>query len=234
MNKPISLTVSCRQLTVWLTVVISLIGLSLVAMVYWDKSLYLWFNRSLHHDKFNAAELKGSNWLYDFITAESSLVVFVGFILLAVVVIRRLVVSKKLLIMFSCYQVVWLLGINYFKILLKYFFGRCVPSICFLPDVALLTNQYGFVWFSKVSGFASFPSGHCTFMSFCLFWVAVLNSKLKFFIVTVFLLLFCGLVIFNYHFLSDCLAGTALGLFWGGLSYWLWCYIMQHFKPGYQ
>jgi len=136
--------------------------------------------------------------------------------------------------MFSCYQVVWLLGINYFKLLLKYFFGRCVPSICFLPDVALLTNQYGFVWLSKLSGFASFPSGHCTFMSFCLFWVAVLNSKLKFFIVTVFILLFCGLVIFNYHFLSDCLAGTALGLFWGGLSYWLWCFIMQHYELGYK
>lgn len=213
---------------------ISLIAMTLLSTVFFDRHVYLWFKEYWSQNKFNVAKLKGSNWLYDLITAEFSLIMFVGFALLIAVLKSYLVENKKFLTIFTTYQAVWLVVINYSQALLKYFFGRCVPSICFLPDVALLTNQYGFIWLSSVSGFASFPSGHCTFMSFCLFWIILLDSKLRLVIGAIFILLFCGLVAFNYHFLSDCLAGTALGLFFCGLSYWLWCYIMQHFKLGYE
>lgn len=231
MSKLVLYKANCR----WLFLLeISLIAMTLLSMAFFDRPVYLWFKEYWSQNKFNVAKLKGSNWLYDFITAEFSLIMFVGFALLVVVLKSYLAENKKFLTIFAIYQVIWLVVINYSQALLKYFFGRCVSSICFLPDVALLTNQYGFIWLSSVSGFASFPSGHCTFMSFCLFWIILLDSKLRLVIGAIFILLFCGLVAFNYHFLSDCLAGTALGLFFCGLSYWFWCYIMQHFNLGYE
>lgn len=204
-----------------------LLGLAIVAILFLDKPSSLWLHENLQHSGIQASSLKGASWLYDTVTSELSLILFVVVVLIFVVLDRREFSSKKQLLALIVYQIFCLLCLNYIKSLLKYFFGRCVPDVCFLPWYIDQSNQYGFAWFSKVSGFASFPSGHCTFMSFCLFWVIALRSRLKVMIGSLFGLLFGGLVLFNYHFLGDCLAGSALGIFSAGCSYWLWCRALQ-------
>lgn len=209
---------------------ISLISLALLAILFLDKPVYEWSKNHLQRDTIHSLVSHGSSSLYDVLTSELSLVIFVGSILVIVTFGSRFALSKKILPVLIAYQALCLLVLNFIKGLLKYFFGRCVPDVCFLPWYIDQSNQYGFAWLSSVSGFASFPSGHCTFMSFCFFWVIALRSQLKLLIGVLFGLLFGGLVLFNYHFLGDCLAGSALGILFGGCSYWLWCSIIQSGK----
>lgn len=209
---------------------ISLISLALFAILFLDKPIFEWSGSHLHRETIHSLVLHGSSSLYDVLTSELSLVVFVGVILALVAFGSRFALSKKLLLLLIVYQALCLLVLNFIKGVLKYFFGRCVPDVCFLPWYIDQSNQYGFAWLSSVSGFASFPSGHCTFMSFCFFWVFALRSPLRLLISILFILLFAGLVLFNYHFLGDCLAGSALGILFGGCSYWLWSRVTQFGK----
>lgn len=209
---------------------ISLIILALLAVLFLDKPVYEWSKNHLQRETVHSLVSHGSSSLYDILTSELSLVIFVGTILVLVAVGSRFVLSKKLLPLLIAYQALCLLVLNFIKGLLKHFFGRCVPDVCFLPWYIDQSNQYGFAWLSGVSGFASFPSGHCTFMSFCLFWVIALRSQFRLMVSILFGLLFSGLVLFNYHFLGDCLAGSALGVLFGGCSYWLWRRIMRSGK----
>lgn len=218
--------------TNYLKWILSLIGFALIAILFLDKPIYEWSKLHLQRDTIHSVALHGSSWLYDVLTSELSLVIFVGVVLFIVAFDSRFALNKKLLPFLLVYQVLCLLVLNSIKDLLKYFFGRCVPDVCFLPWYIDQSNQYGFAWLSNVSGFASFPSGHCTFMSFCFFWVIALRSQLRVVISILFGLLFSGLVLFNYHFLGDCLAGSALGLFFGGCSYWLWAHVMRSNKIG--
>lgn len=207
----------------YIKLTLGLICLTLFAILFLDKLIALWLNEHLHHHNINATSLKGVSWLYDVLTSELSLVLFVLVILMIVSLEFRNLFSKRRLFVLICYQITGLMCLNYIKSLLKYLFGRCVPDVCFLPWYIEQGNQYGFAWLSKVSGFASFPSGHCAFMSFCIFWVIALRSSLRLVMSCLFGLLFCGLVLFNYHFLGDCLAGSALGVLFASCCYWLWC-----------
>lgn len=223
-SKPASVVIKHLKL------VMLLIILAVFAVIYLDKPLSLWLHGHLQQSIVHVSTLKGSNWLYDVATSELSLIIFVGVVLWAVAVDSRSTMSKKLLLFFIIYQGLCLIFLNFIKGILKYFFGRCVPDVCFLPWYVGQSNQYGFAWFSHISGFASFPSGHCTFMSFCLFWVIVLRSRFRSLVGSLFVLLFGGLVLFNYHFLGDCLAGSALGIFFAGGSYLLWCCATHVYK----
>jgi membrane-associated phospholipid phosphatase len=93
------------------------------------------------------------------------------------------------------------------KWLLKYIFGRTNTRFW-------LTGQVsdGFHWFHGGDNFSGFPSGHM--LVFTAFFAAVRVSYPRYRSISVggLLLLAAALIATDYHFLSDVIAGTYLGL----------------------
>jgi membrane-associated phospholipid phosphatase len=105
------------------------------------------------------------------------------------------------------------------KDLLKELFGRTNTRIWLLhPDL------FGFHWFHGGGDFASFPSGHMAVFTVlllgigrCLPWLRPVCAGLLFVLALV-------LIVTQYHFFSDIVAGACLGvivdlLTWRGLAY---------------
>ena len=106
------------------------------------------------------------------------------------------------------------------EIFLKYMFGRCNPLAWYKHMCALHEDKYGFSWFDWYQ--MSFPSGHCSVAGFTLMWLVYIRPQLLVVATFVLLGLTAAMVVSGHHFLSDCLAGTALGLSQGYLSLICW------------
>lgn len=95
---------------------------------------------------------------------------------------------------------------------LKYAFGRPWPETWIHHNPSFIgTGTYGFFPFHGGPGFASFPSGHMTAITsimgvFCAIW-----PQLRWLWAGLVLATAIGLLGMDYHFLSDIIAGTALG-----------------------
>lgn len=105
-----------------------------------------------------------------------------------------------------------------FKDILKYCFGRtwALPWLGNNPSL-LGDNTYGFFPFHAERAYGSFPSGHATAAAavMIVFWFCY--PKLRWLWLLVVLATAVGLVAMNFHFVSDVIAGTALG---GIVGYW--------------
>src|SRR5213593_1479510 len=102
-----------------------------------------------------------------------------------------------------------------FRISLGDVFGRYWPETWTHDNPSLIgTGAYGFHPFQRGDDIGSFPSGHaCRILGFATVWViAMPHSR----IVQVIAIVLCApmlvsLVAMNYHFVSDVVAGSALG-----------------------
>lgn len=95
---------------------------------------------------------------------------------------------------------------------LKYAFGRPWPETWIHHNPSFIgTHTFGFFPFHGGEGFASFPSGHMTAITaimgvFCAAW-----PQLRLLWAALVAATAIGLLGMDYHFVSDVIAGTALG-----------------------
>ena len=87
-----------------------------------------------------------------------------------------------------------------------------------------IVDLYGFKWFTI--GFDSFPSGHCIIFSYFIVWLLFYKRQLLFIAFQAFAILFVGLIVLNYHFVGDCIAGLCIGGVLGYISIVLWIKII--------
>ncbi len=101
---------------------------------------------------------------------------------------------------------------QFLKEFLKYVFGRCWPEtwVCHNPSL-LNGHAYGFHWFTSGSTYASFPSGHATFIFSFAASMWFLFPKLRWLWALLAALVTIGQVGMYYHFVSDVMAGALLG-----------------------
>jgi membrane-associated phospholipid phosphatase len=117
-------------------------------------------------------------------------------------------VGRVLLVV--CYAT---LAASAFKDVLKLAAGRPWPETWVGNNPSWIgTHFFGFVPFHGGPGYAAFPSGHTTVVSapFAVLWRSW--PRLWFVWIAPFLLVALGLLVCDYHFLSDCLAGGFVGL----------------------
>ncbi len=93
------------------------------------------------------------------------------------------------------------------KQLLKFVVGRTDTRVWLMnPDL------YGFHWFHGGPGFSGFPSGHMVVFTSLLLAVCRFHPRLRYACVGLLVLLAAALIITEYHFLSDVIAGAYAGL----------------------
>ena len=106
---------------------------------------------------------------------------------------------------------------------LKIIFGRYWPTTWIAGNLSLIHDGiYGFHWWHGWGNQGGFPSGHTTYTLFCCTCLYLTLPRLKYLWLLLALLIPSCLIILNYHFLGDCLAGIGLGSFSALLSARLW------------
>jgi membrane-associated phospholipid phosphatase len=107
---------------------------------------------------------------------------------------------------------------NFLVWFIKCFTGRARPELLFTQ------NLYGFTFFKWAQPFESFPSGHaCTIGALC-GALACFYPRWSFPLMAVGFLLAFSRVVLTFHFLSDIIAGLALGLL---VSQWIYSVMKQ-------
>ena len=102
------------------------------------------------------------------------------------------------------------------EFVLKPLFGRT------LPTVYLQTGQYGFHWFHRGDAFGSFPSGHTDQATAILSVLWVYYPRWRWIYAGAVLLLASALMVGEWHFLSDIIAGGFIGTASGVLMMQIW------------
>ncbi|HEX9079728.1 MAG TPA: phosphatase PAP2 family protein [Desulfuromonadaceae bacterium] len=93
------------------------------------------------------------------------------------------------------------------KAVLKYVFGRINTR-----EWLLAPHEYGFHWFNGTDRYSGFPSGHMAVLTALIAVLWRLHPRYRPACLALLLLLGLALIATNYHFVSDVIAGTYLGL----------------------
>jgi membrane-associated phospholipid phosphatase len=171
---------------------------------------YFWIDRSVaffvHRHHFN--DIKVLRWL----TYPPPEVQTWSPLILTMLAVRRawgpLKRWQKVLLI-ACAS---LIVTDQFRVCLGDVFGRYWPETWFHDNPSLIGNgTYGFHPFQRGDDLGSFPSGHAArILSFVVVWfMAVPRSRATGAVVSLAMLL--SLVLMNYHFVSDVIAGAFLG-----------------------
>lgn len=110
---------------------------------------------------------------------------------------------------------------------LKWIFSRDWPTTWTHDNLSWIKNQaYGFQWFQGpwfqgTDSTGSFPSGHSSIAFASLISVGLVYKKLLKVCVLFASLEALSMVLFNYHFLSDVIAGACLGITIAMLCNWI-------------
>lgn len=102
----------------------------------------------------------------------------------------------------------------FIKDVLKTVFGRYWPTTWIQNNPSLIHDHaYGFHWFHQGAIYRSFPSGHTTVAAAFMMslWLAFPHSWWRWLGVYVLITVVLGLLINNYHFIGDCIAGAWIG-----------------------
>jgi len=170
---------------------------------------YFWLDRSLavlmthlHH--------AGSIHQYNVAIRLTGIIYFVALALMVFYAYMR-IIKKSTGRLFSAIGGISLaLPISFFvKTELQYLFGRIQPRYAGNDKLLFIKNPhlYGFHFFSN----GSFPSGHMCVFTATLLMLLFSYPKLKHYIIGFLCLLGFLLLFYNYHFLSDIVAGTYVG-----------------------
>ena len=105
----------------------------------------------------------------------------------------------------------------------KFAFGRTWPETWVNDNPSFIRDGvYGFNPFHGEKGFAAFPSGHMAEICFAMTVLWICYARLRAVYVLLIALVAIGLMGANYHFLSDIIAGSFLGVSIGCLAVALW------------
>ena len=109
------------------------------------------------------------------------------------------------------------------KNFLKFAFGRTWPETWINNNPSFIRDGvYGFDPFHGGKGFAAFPSGHMAVTCFAMTVLWICYPRLRAAYAVVIAVVAIGLMGANYHFLSDIIAGSFLGVSIGCLAVALW------------
>lgn len=100
------------------------------------------------------------------------------------------------------------------KFALKPLFSRPGPELCLLDS-----SYYGFHWFNGAIKGDAFPSGHMTVFTVATLALWRFFPRYRFFYLFFLLVLATALVVFDFHFVSDVIAGAYLGMVVDSLLY---------------
>ena len=101
---------------------------------------------------------------------------------------------------------------QFLKEVFKTIFGRYWAATFTCNNPSLISSHvYGFNWFKSGSAFASFPSGHATFIFSFSVSMFLVFPKLRWIWVLLAILVTVGQIGMYYHYVSDVLAGALLG-----------------------
>lgn len=106
---------------------------------------------------------------------------------------------------------------------LKFVFGRTWPNTWVENNPSFIRDGvYGFNPFHGGPGYASFPSGHAAIVCavIAVLWIFYPKPRLIYWVVG--LTVAVGLIGANYHFLSDIIAGSFVGISTGWMTTALW------------
>ena len=92
---------------------------------------------------------------------------------------------------------------------LQYFFGRYVPKYPNAHQLLFVRKPHLYGFHGWMVG--SFPSGHMSVFTALLVSIMLFYRKLRYLVIILLCILGVLLVAFNYHFISDVIAGTYLG-----------------------
>lgn len=106
----------------------------------------------------------------------------------------------------------------------KYVFSRYWPNTWKDNNLSLLKDgAYGFQWFQAYGeGTSSFPSGHSTWVAFCVVWLCFFCPRYKYLWIALMPIIAIALILQNFHYLGDCFAGFGLGIALGLISIIVW------------
>lgn len=180
-----------------------LIMLITASYMFIDRQL-VWFLMANHSRKIGLLKIMAND-----ITATIGIFVFLFYIFFAIRFHQNRIgtLDEKLLVMCNAIVIS-----TFLKDAIKHICGRYATGtfICNNPSL-VKDNVYGFDWFASGTAFSSFPSGHTTLIfsfsiSMCLLFPTLrwLWSLLAIFVII-------GQAGMYYHFISDILAGAALG-----------------------
>jgi membrane-associated phospholipid phosphatase len=110
------------------------------------------------------------------------------------------------------------------ELLLKPVFGRTAP-LDFLADA-----HYGFHWFHGTIGKSAFPSGHAGQAAAILSVLWAYYPRWRWLYVVAMVTLAVLLMLGEWHFLSDIIAGTFIGAALGTSTMWVWRAISRRKK----
>lgn len=106
---------------------------------------------------------------------------------------------------------------------LKFVFGRTWPDTWVDDNPSFIRDGvYGFNLFHAGPGYASFPSGHAAVTCALVTVLWIYYPRLRVIYLAVGLAIVCSLVGANYHFLSDVIAGSFVGITAGWMALALW------------
>lgn len=113
---------------------------------------------------------------------------------------------------------------QFIKEILKGVFGRYWAETFRNNNPSLIRdNAYGFNWFKFDSSYASFPSGHATFIFSIAVSMWILFPKYRWFYGILTFLVIAAQLLQYFHFASDLIAGALLGTI-------VAIYMSQHYK----
>lgn len=155
-------------------------------------------------------------------------IVFLFYIYLAFHIEKDLLNQTETKLLVMCNSIVVSI---FLKDILKWVFGRSWASTFICNNPSLIDNHvYGFHWFHQDTAFQSFPSGHTTLIFSFTTSMWFLFPTLRWIWSLLALMVVMGQLGLYYHFVSDVIAGAALGGFVAICNYRYWVRHKNHAK----
>jgi membrane-associated phospholipid phosphatase len=106
---------------------------------------------------------------------------------------------------------------------LKFLFGRTWPETWAHNNLSFIRDGvYGFHPFQSGAGFDSFPSGHTTGIVAVMSVLWICYPRFRILYALIITAVVIGLIGADFHFLSDCIAGTFIGASTGSIVVTVW------------
>lgn len=183
--------------------ILAIIVLILISYLFVDRPV-VWFLVEHHSRQFGLLRLFAND-----ITFTLTILIFFFYIYYAVRLSKRGIGRFDRELLLCCNAVV--IG-QFLKDILKSIFGRYWTATFVCNNPSLVSNHvYGFNWFRSGSSYASFPSGHATFIFSFSVSMWYLFPKLRWLWSLLAFLVILGQIGMYYHFVSDVVAGGLLG-----------------------
>jgi membrane-associated phospholipid phosphatase len=204
-----------RSIFIWLTTLLGTAGAVAVGYLWLDRPIALWT-----HDHFSGAN-RGILRQLGHIPDPLIPLAVIAFLLLGLWTLIGRSFSRRQEAIFVCSIAVMVAEM--IKDVLKFIFGRTWPESWMQNNPSFIHGgSYGFHFMHGGGAYQSFPSGHmgasCAVLAVLWIWY----PGLRWLYVFAGLAVGAGLVVADYHFLSDVIAGAFVGISTGWMAVAIW------------